>query len=55
MMVSYLQIIRARSPVIPKRMRMDEERPGNDVMRAAQAARRAASKVSVEVEPAVLY
>lgn len=47
--VILLQVIRARSPVIPKRMRMDEEVPGNDVLRAATAARKAASKVSAEV------
>ena len=45
-----LQIKRARSPVIPMRMRMDEEMPVNDVQKATQAARRAATKISTEVK-----
>ena len=44
-----MQVIRARSPVIPKRMRMDEEQPGADLNKAAQAARRAASRVTAGV------
>ena len=49
-----VQVARARSPVIPKRMRMDEEplRPlAAEVNKAAEAARRAASRTSQEVAP----
>ena len=47
-----MQVARARSPVIPKRMRMDEEplRPlAAEVNKAAEAARRAASRTTQEV------
>ena len=50
--VHVMQVARARSPVIPKRMRMDEEplRPlAAEVNKAAEAARRAASRSSQEV------
>ena len=46
-----MQALRVRSPVIPKRMRMDEERPQNiaaEISRAAESARKAASRASVE-------